>query len=405
MQPLRAFRETSASRLPTPVVAGRGGGRASFFGSLFSRFKTQPAKHDEVVDNANALLAFPSEAGGALEATPADDVAKPVAVRERRNATISWPIAATAAALVVASIGALAVWRLPLSRWISPAPQTGRLTIETRPGNAAVLIDGEARGSTPLTLTVTPGAHSITLRTANDERVVPLSIAAGADVSQYFEMKPAAPAAELGRLSVTTNPPGARVSVDGRPRGISPVVIDSLTAEEHTVAVTSGTETAERTVLVTAGGMASALFSLSRPAGPVGGWLTIASPFDVDVIENDDVIGTSGTSRIMLAAGRHNVIIANRALGYRETRTVDVAAGRTAAVNIEAPKVAVSINARPWADVSVDGSSAGQTPIANLQVGIGTHELLFRHPQLGERRQTVVVTAKGPNRMTMDFNK
>ena len=63
------------------------------------------------------------------------------------------------------------------------------------------------------------------------------------------------------------------------------------------------------------------------------------------------------------------------------------------------------MNARPWAEVMVDGTSIGQTPIANLQVGVGPHELVFRHPQLGERKQTVVVTAKGPNRIAMDFTK
>ena len=57
------------------------------------------------------------------------------------------------------------------------------------------------------------------------------------------------------------------------------------------------------------------------------------------------------------------------------------------------------MNARPWAEVTLDGSSVGQTPLSNLLVTVGTHELVFRHPQFGERRQSVVVTAKGPNRI------
>jgi len=56
----------------------------------------------------------------------------------------------------------------------------------------------------------------------------------------------------------------------------------------------------------------------------------------------------------------------------------------------------VSANARPWADVAIDGKSGGQTPISNLQVPIGVHEVVFRHPRLGERRQTVVVKAGPP---------
>jgi len=38
-------------------------------------------------------------------------------------------------------------------------------------------------------------------------------------------------------------------------------------------------------------------------------------------------------------------------------------------------------------------------------VPIGTHQVLFRHPQLGERRESVVVNVKGPNRVAADFSK
>jgi hypothetical protein len=31
--------------------------------------------------------------------------------------------------------------------------------------------------------------------------------------------------------------------------------------------------------------------------------------------------------------------------------------------------------------------------------------MVFRHPQLGERKQTVMVTAKGPNRIAVDLTK
>jgi hypothetical protein len=67
--------------------------------------------------------------------------------------------------------------------------------------------------------------------------------------------------------------------------------------------------------------------------------------------------------------------------------------------------VPMNVNARPWAEVTLDGESLGQTPISNSTVSVGTHQLAFRHPQLGERRQTVVVTAKGPNRVAVDLTK
>ncbi len=309
------------------------------------------------------------------------------------------------ALVVVPILTMLAIRRFPLPQFRAAAPRVGNLTIDARPVTSEVLIDGERRGMTPLTLSLSPGAHTITVRTGSDERTVPLVIAAGADVTQYFEMKAAEPAAPFGRLSVATDPPGARVAVDGRPRGTSPLTVADLTAEEHKVTVTSDAGSAGRTVIVTAGGTASVVFSLSKVSGPVGGWLSISAPFDVEVVENENVIGTSSASRIMLASGRHNVMLTNRSLGYQEGRRIEVTAGKTIAIRVDPPKASVSVNARPWAEVMLDGNSVGQTPIANLLVSVGPHEMVFKHPQLGERKQTVVVTAKGPNRMAVDLNK
>jgi hypothetical protein len=206
-------------------------------------------------------------------------------------------------------------------------------------------------------------------------------------------------------VSVVTDPPGARIAVDGKARGTSPITVTDLTPAEHKITVTSDTGSAERTVTVAAGGTASVMFSLPKVSGPVGGWLSISAPFDVEVAEHDDVIGTSGASRIMLAAGRHDITLANRSLGYQDARKIEVTAGKTIAIRVDPPKVSVSVNARPWAEVTVDGSSVGQTPLSNLLVAVGPHEMVFRHPQLGERRQTVVVTAKGPNRVAADLSK
>jgi hypothetical protein len=139
--------------------------------------------------------------------------------------------------------------------------------------------------------------------------------------------------------------------------------------------------------------------------GPAAGWLTIASPFEVEVKQNNEVLGVSATSRIMLPAGRHDVMLVNSSLEYAEPARIDISAGRVTTFRLEPPKVGVNVNARPWADVSIDNDSAGQTPIANLPVAVGTHQVVFRHPQLGERRQTIVVTARGPNRVSVDLTR
>ena len=411
---VRARRESSAPDPQTALPAGPGSRKQSWFEGLFGRFRPKPTAQIVAVSSANALLAFPSEAGPRPDATAIADVAdfvtapasvsrRPARPRLERSAMIAVGILAVVV-LVVAAL--LAIRRFPLPQFTAETPRVGTLTIDTRSVSAEVLVDGERRGVTPLKLSVTPGPHIITVRSNGDERVVPMTIGAGADVSQYFDMKASQPVALFGRVSVVTDPPGARVTIDGRPRGTSPLMVADLTSEEHKIAVTSAAGSAERTVMVTAGGDTPVIFSLlSKVSGPVGGWISISSPFDVEVMENDDVIGTSGSTRIMLAEGRHSVVLTNRSVGYQESRKIEVTPGKTTVVKVDPPKALISVNARPWAEVLLDGASVGQTPIANLLVSIGSHEIVFRNPQLAERKQSIVVTAKGPNRIAADLTK
>ena len=418
--PQRARRESPAAAPETVVAAVHTSSKRGWVPGFARLFGSKPAAAKKPESDANPLLAFPSEtavrpdpvhvAESVAASTPAVEAVKrpaPVAAIAAVSIPPTYvrPLLIAAAVVAVIALGVVAVQRFPLLKFMASAPPTGNLTIETRPAGSEVLVDGERRGATPLKLALAPGAHTVIIRSASDERVVPLTMTAGADITQYFEMKTAEPAPIVGRLSVVTDPPGARVTVDGKARGTSPITVADLTAEDHKVTVTSEGGLVERVVTVAAGSTASVMFSLPKASGPVGGWLSISAPFDVEIVEHEDVLGTSGTSRIMLAAGRHDIVLANRSLGFEETRKIEVTAGKTVNVRVEPPKVSVSVNARPWAEITLDGNSAGQTPIANLLVSVGPHEMVFRHPQLGERKQTVMVTAKGPNRIAVDLTK
>ena len=65
----------------------------------------------------------------------------------------------------------------------------------------------------------------------------------------------------------------------------------------------------------------------------------------------------------------------------------------------------LSVNATPWAEVFLDGDRIGETPIANYTTSIGRHDIVFRHPQFGEQRKTVVVMAASPTRVFATFTK
>lgn len=284
----------------------------------------------------------------------------------------------------------------------APAIAQGSATVMSQPAGADVLIDGVSKGVTPLKLELPVGTYTMEIHNSASKRTVPLVIEAGSSVRQYVDLAPAD--AATGRLEVASDPAGAQVTVDGLARGVTPLVIASIEPGAHRVAVVGGDGTVSRTVNVSAGATASVLLSVA-PTGAAGGWVSLKAPFTMDVLENGKVIGTTEMDSLMLPAGAHELEIQSAAFSFDTTMTVKIPAGKTVTVPVTLPKGTLSINALPWADVTLDGQPMGQTPLGNLSVPIGNHEVVWRHPQLGERHQTVKVTAGAPVRAGMDLTK
>jgi PEGA domain len=144
----------------------------------------------------------------------------------------------------------------------------------------------------------------------------------------------------------------------------------------------------------------------TTPAAPTGrfGGVRISAPIELQVFEAGNLVGsTAGPIAVM--DGPHTFDLVNEALGYRSRQSVNVKPGQMSAVTIAVPNGRVSINAVPWADVWVDGKPAGQTPIANLALSIGQHEVVFRYPQSPDQRQTVMVKAEGVTMVSAKFQQ
>lgn len=292
-------------------------------------------------------------------------------------------------------------------KYLSSAPvTTGTVAVTTNPPGAQVVLDGKQQGVSPMTLTVAAGTHVLELRGAGEPRTMSLDVAAGAQLSQYIEMTKGPLAA--GSLQVRTDPAGAQVSVDGVARGASPVIVADLSPGEHTVVVESENGTTRQTVTVEAGATASLVATLAASHGGAassGGWISVSTLTAVQLFEDGRLLGSSDSERLMVPAGNHQLDIVNDALGYRSSRTVQVSAGKVSAIKIEFPKGTIALNAVPWADVWIDGEKVGETPIGNLPLTIGSHEIIFRHPDLGEQRQLATVTLTAPTRLSVDMRK
>lgn len=346
-------------------------------------------------DGADGLLSFETEGGLPLAPSRGRSVL--------RNAVLGLSAICVLAATTAVSVAYFETQRKPAL----PAPATpvasGVATFDSRPPGAEIAIDGVVRGITPIKLTLAAGRHQLDIRSGPTKRSLPLVVHAGAAVSQYVEFAEAA-VVSAGRLEITSEPAGAQVTIDGSPRGATPLTIAAIAVGEHSVAISNGDTTIRRTVTIGAGATATVVASLAGAANAAG-WMAVKIPFEVQIWEADQLIGTSGVDRLMLSAGRHELELANPSLEFQAAITVQILRGKTATPTVAVPNGSLSINALPWADVWIDGRPAGTTPIGNLALPIGTHEIAWRHPQLGDRRRTVSVTATSPVRVGIDFGK
>jgi hypothetical protein len=138
-------------------------------------------------------------AAGLAPAVTAVDEAVPQALDVIPPARRRSPMAVMASTIVLL---------LVMVGWLStrdtgvPRAGEGELNVQSRPGGAAVMIDGKQSGNTPLTVRLPSGAHVLEVKMGNSEpRVIPLMIRAGAQTAQYVELHQPQP--------ISTPPPPA----------------------------------------------------------------------------------------------------------------------------------------------------------------------------------------------------
>ncbi len=308
-----------------------------------------------------------------------------------------------AVAVIILAGGGTYASRYMSSRGGAVAPTTGTLVVQSNPAGVQVFVDGQDHGQTPARISVKPGAHILELRGRGVPRVINLTVNAGAEVSHTVEF---ANTPETGSIRVESQPAGAKVLIDGTDRGVAPVTVTDLVPGDHEVILQTPLASARHVVSVQAGGTASLVAPVAATTangGPISGWLVVKAPFSLEIREEGRLLGTSETDRLMLASGRHDLQLVSETMGYRAARSITVMPGKVETIKVDLPNGTVSINATPWAEVWVDGQRVGETPIGNLSMPIGPHEVVFRHPQFGEKRHAISVTMQGTTRVVMDM--
>jgi hypothetical protein len=236
------------------------------------------------------------------------------------------------------------------------------------------------------------------------------AIGEGAWIARLERTRPvAAPPAPVP-IVVDSPQAGDTVIVDGREVGVTPLTL-ALPAGVQSIRLRTRASTDESPqpqaipAVATAGDTATAAVLAQAAARERRGGLRLSSPIELQVLEGERVLGTSTDGPVVTTAGRHELDFVNSALGYRSRRVVEIKAGQIVPMSITPPDGRVSVNAVPWAQVWINGKPVGDTPLANLPLPVGEHEIAFRHPQLGEQIQKVIVKPAALTRVSVTFQR
>jgi hypothetical protein len=184
------------------------------------------------------------------------------------------------------------------------------------------------------------------------------------------------------------------------------LTVEGLAPGTHTVALENELGSMTQEVKIEAGTTASLVVPMGAPKNaPLSGWIAVTAPAQLQVFEEGRLLGTSESDRIMVAVGHHELTLVNEAIGFTVTEAVNVTPGKVSTIRPRWPSGTMSFNATPWAEVWVDGRQVGETPLGNISMPIGSHEVLFRHPELGEKHVRALVTASAPAKVSVDMRQ
>lgn len=266
------------------------------------------------------------------------------------------------------------------------------VSVESEPSGAAVLVNGQPEGQTPLGLELPLGQHAIRVSLAGHEDwQAPLTLAEEREYPVRVTLRPL-PQPKTATLKVVTLPPGATVSVNGEPRGASPLEIRVPLGQHQVVTRLEGYQ--ERTELVDAtqdkvypigidlqpAVKLATLKIISRPPGAdvhIDGLPRGKTPFAAEM--------PTGPRMVRLSLPGHELWADWVQLDDPREHALDVELKpmvREALLRIDSSPSA--------AEVFVNGESKGSTP-QELKIASGDYKLSVKHPGFEEWHERIQV--------------
>jgi hypothetical protein len=287
-------------------------------------------------------------------------------------------------------------------------PQTGTIYAQSSPAGAAIYMNGNFYGYSPVTISsLTPASYTMKASLSGyspDTQII--TVYAGQTATYYPVLQPSPPAPRsTGTVTVTSNPSGALVYVDGNYQGKAPLTV-TLYPGSHTFRVSlAGYADYTSTVYVTANTNQN-LNAIMNPA--VYGTVKVTSMPGATVYMDSNSQGTIPSSGTLTL---YNVASGNRlfkvsASGYNDwLNTVYIQPNAITSINAVLTPVgtnptpvpatgAIEIVSTPTgAEIYVDNLFKGYTPSTLTGIAAGQHEVLLKYTGYVDYTQTVTVNS------------
>lgn len=135
------------------------------------------------------------------------------------------------------------------------------------------------------------------------------------------------------------------------------------------------------------------------------GSLLVISALPLEIFLNGRRLGSTTEGHVPVPPGRQTVELVNSRFNYRDSATLNIEAGQVVSHSLTPPPGHLRVMSATGAEVWVEGEHVGVAPLDELTVPVGTHEVVVRHPQLGERRQLIDVVVGTTATATIPFDE
>lgn len=273
---------------------------------------------------------------------------------------------------------------------LEPSQSTGTLVVSSSPGGALVTVDGGKGQQAPWTYQdIRAGSHLVQAFLSGYEPYVTITnVPAGGSITIEATLTPLS---DVGTLQVKSSPGAADVYVDGIFRGSTATTVGNLAAGSH-FALLKKVGYQDWSGLVNVRPKQVTILDISLPvqtemktgflhvdSTPPGASVLVDGIYQ-GVTQADNPLDLTGIS-----PGEHTVTL--KLQNYQDYSTrVPVQAGKTASVRatltplqVPAGSGVVQINSEPsGANIFIDNSCVGITPLTIPSVSSGSHTILIR---------------------------